>query len=659
MKTSNRKNEASRQGRLSGWKGMALCVLLLLSLPGGLAAQDRMAALEQRLDSLSALIPGLSHRSDLALSDVPLSDYVRAIGRVHQVNVYIDDTPAILITNDFTNESVKSIFTFICKKFEYDIEPVGTILNFFPYKAPAKVSPPPKAKLIQVSYADSLLSFDLENDTLDNVLRKVSQLSGRTILTRPGVTGFLSGYIPPGSFDTALENLLFSNGFSIQRSRKGYYIVDAFAQAPSVAGNSRNNAGRGGAKAQSSPAGPSFYEIMVAKDSSGNPLVFLQAENEDLARIVRDLFEELELEFHIFEELEGTATLSLAGASLDQVLKNLFKGSKYTYRNDQGVYLLGPRDMEGLRRVAIVNLKYRPTEKVIELMPQALKEGVELKEFVELNRIIISGSSERIQEIQEFIGEIDRPVPMVKIEMMVVDVDFNRLLQTGIKAGILQAGDSASAAGSLFPGLDYALDGNALNAILATSGVPALANLGNLSSNFYVQLQAQESRGLLKVVTRPVISTLNGNEASITIGQTDYYRLETNTASNGAVNSFNQVSQRFETIEINTTIKVKPQVSHDGMVTLELSPDFTSPGAQADPNIPPTILTRSFQSTIRVKDGETVVLGGLSRESQSNSTDGLPLLARLPVLKWIFGQNSRNKAKSSLIIYITPTIYYN
>jgi type IV pilus assembly protein PilQ len=243
--------------------------------------------------------------------------------------------------------------------------------------------------------------------------------------------------------------------------------------------------------------------------------------------------------------------------------------------------------------------------------------------------------------------------------MVVVDVDFNRILQAGIKAGLSQPGDTVGAVKSLFPGLDYSFTGSAINTILAASGIPALANVGSLRSNFYLQLQAQESRGLLRVVTRPVISTLNGNEASLTIGQTQYYKLSTNTNSNGAVNAFSQVAQRFETIEINTTISVKPFVSQDGQVTLEVKPNFTTPGVQADPSIPPTILTRSFQSIIRVRDGETVVLGGLSRESQSNSSEGLPFLSRVPFFKWFFGKNSKNKSRSSLIIYITPTIEYN
>lgn len=635
---------------------------LLLSMPAQAQQADakaeaaRLKILSRTLDSLARVIPGLNHNSDLALSDVPLHDYIRSLGKVHQINVYIDDMPNVIITNDFVSEPVKSIFLFICKKFNLTVDPVGTILNFVPWEPPVVMAPPPKPKNNKIDVTNGLVSFDMEADSLQNVVRKLSRITGETIITKPGAKGIVSGYIPPSEFKDALENFMFMNGFSVQKHRKGFYMIDRIAGAQPGRRPGRNNNNPGTAAAAQ---GPRPYSIEVARDTLGGGFIFLTAEDKKIDEILRDLFAELEMEYFLFDAIEGTTTLNIEGAQLDEVLKNLLRGTEYTYKNDRGVYLIGKREMEGLRQTRIVNLKYRPTESVIELLPAQMKEGVELKEFVELNRIIVSGASEQIREVEQFILEIDRPVPMVKIEMVVVDVDFNRLLQAGVRAGLFQPGDSAGAVKSLFPGLDYALDGTAINTILASSGIPALANVGMLRSNFYLQLQAQESRGLLKVVTRPVISTLNGNEASITIGQTDYYRLETNTASNGAVNAFTQVSQRFETIEINTQITVKPLVSQDGMVTLELNPDFTSPGAQADPNIPPTILTRSFQSTIRVKDGETVVLGGLSRESTSNTTDGLPLLARIPVLKWIFGNNSRNKSRSSLIIYITPTIDYN
>ncbi len=91
---------------------------------------------------------------------------------------------------------------------------------------------------------------------------------------------------------------------------------------------------------------------------------------------------------------------------------------------------------------------------------------------------------------------------------------------------------------------------------------------------------------------------------------------------------------------------------------MDVMPDFTSPVGAFNADIPPTIATRKFASTIRVRDGETVILGGLSEELDSGSNSGLPWLSRIPVLKYIFGNVNNTKDRSSLLIYLTPVVYY-
>ena len=124
-------------------------------------------------------------------------------------------------------------------------------------------------------------------------------------------------------------------------------------------------------------------------------------------------------------------------------------------------------------------------------------------------------------------------------------------------------------------------------------------------------------------------------------------------------NSFQQFTQRFERIDANITLTLKPYISDDGMVTLDVLPDFTTPVGQFSSEVPPTISTRSFASTIRVKDGETVILGGLSEEANRENTSGLPWVSRVPVLKWFFSDVRKQKQSSSLIIYLTPVVYYH
>lgn len=617
---------------------------------------DRISNLKNSLDSLSRIIPGLNQRSDLALSNVPLHDYLRSLGKVHKVNLYVDDYPDIIVTNNFVNEPVKSIFLFLCKKFELTIEPVGTILNFIPYQPPVKETPPVKVKEPSMSWKEEKVSFDLKDDSLSKIVRKLSRMTGETLILRPGGKEIISGFIPPSEFEDGLGNLLFMNGYNMTRHRKGFYVIEPAVVSANGGRVSRpTNNGAAGSPAM----GLSAFSLDIARDTADNPLVFLYAEKEPIDRVIRDLFAGLEMEYHLMEELEGEVTLNLEGAKVEEVLSHTFRGSEYSFRENDGVFVIGKRDEEGLRQTTVIRLKYRPTEKVSELIPAKMKEGLEIIEFAELNRFIVSGASEKIIELQRLIAEIDRPVPMVKVEMVMVEVNFSRLLSTGIKAGLLTGNDTLTAVKSLFPGLDYSLDGSEINTILGNSGIPGLMNLGALKSNFYLQLKALEETGNGRVVTRPVISTLNNKEASITIGQTLTFRLETNTFNNGAVNAYNQTTARFEQVQINTTINVKPYVSQDGMITLEVTPDFTVPIGSSAEGVPPTIETRRFESTIRVRDGETVVLGGLDSEIESSTTKGLPFLGRVPVLKWIFGNNDRTKKKSSLIMYITPTVEYN
>lgn len=622
-------------------------VMILVSLHRVARGQDTSAVAHEKylhdlLDSLGKEIPGLHETSEIKLIDVPLSDYIRSIGKVHHINVFIDDEFDASVTNSISDEIVMNILVFLCKKFHLTIETTGTILHFKEYTPPKIIPKAVPRRLPKITFDHDKVEFDLKEDSLEVVIRQLSRISGRRIIRRPDVTKLLTGFIPLSSFDDALESLLFMNGLSLQIHPKGFYII--------------SNPGEKGELETFKE--PRSYSLEVYNDT-GKTMIFIKAEAVATNEIVLDVLDAIGEEYFIYNQVAGNSTLNLEAVTIDELFERLFAGTDYTFSNDGGIYLVGNRSGKEMKDVSVINIKYRPTQKVIDLLPSALKSNVELKEFVELNKIIVSGAPDNIRNIKEFILEIDRPVPMVKIEMMVVDVNFEKLFKAGIRAGLLAPGDTISAAKSILPGIDFSLSGTEINSIVRGSQIPMLANLGMLKSNFYLSIQAHEQRGNLKVITRPVISTLNGNPASISIGETRTYLLETQQFSNGAVNSFNQVTQRFERVEINTTLKVNPFVSHDGMVTLSVSPNFMAPGAQVSPNLPPDINSRQFESTIRMRDGETVVLGGLSVESSSFSHSGLPLLSRIPILKWFFGNSSKNKNRSSLIIYITPTITYN
>ena len=183
---------------------------------------ERLAALKTLLDSAEADIPGLGALSTLSLRDVPVSEYIRAIGIEHEVNVYIPDDATKTITHNLVNEKVSAIFLFICKRYSYTLELTGTILEFIPYSPPK--APPivevPRLRPLNISYEAGKLSADLKNDSLFKVIKTISSLTGKKIVTRPGTDGLITAFLPPTNLDTALEAIFLTNGFPANSSQE-------------------------------------------------------------------------------------------------------------------------------------------------------------------------------------------------------------------------------------------------------------------------------------------------------------------------------------------------------------------------------------------------------------------------------------------------------
>lgn len=605
----------------------------------------RIRQLSLRLDSLAVKIPHLNDTSRTNFMDATLPEFVRALGKAHQLNFSIDNERKETINNAFYGERVKNILLFLCWKYKLTIEPVGTIVNLLPIVEPVKPVVIPPAKEPIVTFKDNQLSFDLKADTMSKVIKKIAQLSGKTVVNLSKTDALMTGYLALHPVDDAIQNLFLMNGYEITQNDKGIFYVQ---MTPTTAGNAKQ--GNGNPLAS---FGANSKNIGVK-----NGKIQIDVNNENLEDVLKELLGKTQTDYIFLDKIEGTITASMEADSLNVILSQLMRGTKYAYKADNNTYLVGEKIREGFRDYQIVKIKYRPSAKIIELIPAALKEGVLLTEYTGLNRIVLFGSSEKLTAISDFIKEVDRPIPMVRLEMVVMDVNVSRIINTGLKAGLLQPGDSLGSVKNVLPGFEYVLDGKSINDLLSLTGVPYLQNLGSLKSNFYLQIKALEELGNVEVLTRPIISALNGEEASFTIGETQYYRLLTNTTANG-INPITQTTEQLQQFQYNTTLTIKPFISEDDMLTLEVHPNFTSPGAQVDARTPPALLKREFNSTIRIKNGETFILGGLSKDVMGTNTKGLPILARIPVIKWLVGTNQRQKSKTTLLIYITPTIFYN
>jgi type IV pilus assembly protein PilQ len=269
--------------------------------------------------------------------------------------------------------------------------------------------------------------------------------------------------------------------------------------------------------------------------------------------------------------------------------------------------------------------------------------------------------------MEEFLAQVDKPVPQVLIEALVVDYDLTRNKEFGIQASYLGKADTTGIerSGTIIPGIDVGATGPWINRRLEKIGHVNLfghdldvGSLGVLPADFYLKIRALEQKGLANVRSRPLLATLNGQLASLSIGTTQYFLLKTTTPYRDQNQVVFQESQTFQTIDADVKLEITPYVGGDSTITVEIKPDFRTPVGAFNATVPPTINRRALSSTVVIKDGETIVLGGLIEEGESESRSQVPILGSIPIIGNLFSSTSKTSRKSELVIYVTPHISF-
>ncbi|HWZ23381.1 MAG TPA: type II and III secretion system protein [Cytophagaceae bacterium] len=639
--------------------------------------QDRFIEIQEHLNELAKNdVPGLSEKVEFSVSGASIQEFLRGLAEAHSLNVSVDPELNLKITNNFTNEKVSNILMFLIKEYDLDIRFVGSIMSIVAYEPPALDKPLYKAKEIIVKYNSytNFLTLDLIDDTLSDVVKRITQVSKKNVIMGAGVQDKkISVYIEEMPFDNALQKMAYANQLKITKTDDNFYVIKALGEDEDplvVSGNQRirpkgyvkvpggvttttnsaNGVSSGGANTSTS-GGVSYIEVI---DSLGRKYISLEAINAPITDVIKLVAQETGLSYFLFSDIKGHTTTKITNVDFSGFLSLLLKGSTYTYKNDNGVYLIGDRIQEGLRAYKVVQLYNRAFTSVSEVIPAELKKGVEIKEFKELNSILLSGSYPQIMEIEAFITQIDRVVPMVMIEVTLIDVTKGTSLTTGISAGIK---DSLKSGGNILPGVNFTLSANDINSFVSHLGLNNVFNIGKVSPSFYATINALSTNNNVVVHSIPKLSTLNGHDANLSIGNTRYYSVNTQNVL-GSLSPQTVVTQQWHAVEANLAITITPVVSADDQVTMAIDvniTDFTS--AQAT-NQPPPSSTSKFKSMIRVQDEEMIILGGIERTERSKSGSGLPLLSRIPLLKYLFSNVSNSTSKVVTIVFIKPTIIY-
>lgn len=290
---------------------------------------------------------------------------------------------------------------------------------------------------------------------------------------------------------------------------------------------------------------------------------------------------------------------------------------------------------------------------ILDLIPKEVKQGLDFKVDPELNSIYVTGTSVKIEFFKDFIRSIDKKIPVIIIEVMIVEASRTNTVETGVEWGI---GDNpVETKGGIFPTTDFKLGANTINKVINGFNTASVFNFGRVVPNFFATIKAMETNGDLKIKSTPKLATLNGHRASFSNGQTSYYAI-TDRNTFGTDNPITNEIRNYFPIDAKLGLDIKPYVTGSGEVILDIKVVQSSFGTRIAEDAPPDINSRNFSSIVSMKDQDIAVLGGLEENYKNNSGSGVPFLARIPIIKWLFSKRVREGRKSKLTVFIKPTV---
>lgn len=376
-------------------------------------------------------------------------------------------------------------------------------------------------------------------------------------------------------------------------------------------------------------------------------------------------------------DVKGTVNLRLIDVPWDQVLDFILKNNDLGMQKEGNIIRIASRTKldaekkaeirEAVQELALkatiekreelifttIGISYAELADIKSVLDTMKSERGDIKTDIRTNTLIIYDIKSKIKEMKELIKVLDKRTRQVSIEARIVEVNTSFTEEFGIQWG----GSLAKTTGKIFPNtvqLTGGPVGSTSNFIVdlpapvgpGVGGALGIA-MGSLTGAAIldIQLSAMEKSGHLRIISSPKITTTNHSEASISSGTKIPY--ETVSA------------EGTQTQLVNATINltVTPHISPDDYITLEIhatkdEADFSQTSASGAP----TILTRDLKTEVLVKNGDTIVLGGLYTRNKSVDNAGLPLLQKIPILGWLFKNRKNIDDTKELLIFITPTI---
>ncbi|MBI2432728.1 MAG: secretin and TonB N-terminal domain-containing protein [Candidatus Hydrogenedentes bacterium] len=391
-------------------------------------------------------------------------------------------------------------------------------------------------------------------------------------------------------------------------------------------------------QAQETAAVPPAITAPVA--ASGDRIT-VNVVDQEIAALLRLIAESQRVNIIAGPEVTGTVTVNLYDVPFEEALAAILNVSGYTWYRVGSIIYVTTEEARGAMapqvsdmQVQTFSLNHLEAKPLVEMLAPLLSKGGNAMEGMNRSLVVVD-MPERLALVSKIIAEMDHPQRQVLIKVYIITVqrDNNLNIGTGFDS---------------FPFDQYPPRPSPDTGEVDLREVPTGNGLftGTLQKDFRAFVQALDSATDMEILASPQILVLDGETARLQVGDRLGFRITTTTETASL--------ESVEFLEVGTVLEVRPTISADGLVQMQITPKVSS-GLINNDGLP-NESTTEVKTSMLVKDGQTVIIGGLLNATRQRVKSQVPFLGDLPLVGKLFGKTNWIDDESEVVVFLTPFI---
>ncbi len=390
---------------------------------------------------------------------------------------------------------------------------------------------------------------------------------------------------------------------------------------------------------------------VIEEKKKAKRIISFDFRDADIRHIVNGIGREADVNIVMPPDLPSLPiTISLKDVEMESALDVILRMADYTFLKEDNIYKIvkvGVAEKKTSHKT--FSPRYIQAEKLKTLITDGGLLSSEGKSIVDTrsNKLVVIDVPTNLAKVEEVVKQVDVRPRQVTIEAKIIDVYLTDTEKLGIEWTWVKPRAGASTDDSLSWG--FTVDA-------VTDEGKGFFKYGTLSAvEIATVLEALMKREHANILSKPTITTLNNEEAKINVTRKLAYRSDTATTVDGTITT----AIKWEEKEVGIILSVTPFINEAGDIIMKVEPtaSMLQEWTSTDPNTRyPIIMSRSATTQVIIKDGDTLVIGGLITQELRDTRSGIPILSDIPILGIPFQKRSQSLVNTELLIFITPHI---